>query len=254
MKYYRLIVCFLCVYYCQAQDLSLRGLVTNYSQVGRINKKWNYNVQVLSVYNASNLNIGDKSFPSGHCHFVPHFLVNRKINDRFSVGGGIAYGRHNIFGLKESEPRLMIQGAYNQKFKKLSLNHRGRLELRYPLNLSTQIRDNATIMRYQLGVSYLLYNPKEFKKGLYGLVSNEMFLYLKGATNGPVSSRNGLLLSEDWINLGLGYNTGKNRIEVGYGFQSLVRNKKQDMRYLNMLQINYHVTLNWDDLQGWWYM
>ncbi|MFN3851847.1 MAG: DUF2490 domain-containing protein [Spirosomataceae bacterium] len=238
----------------KAQDLSLTGLITNYSQTGKIAKKWSYNVQVLSVYNSSNLTIEGKSFPSGHCHFVPHLIVNRKINDKFSMGIGAAYGIHNIFGLKEHEPRFLVQSSYSQKFARLSLNHRGRFEARYPLNLNTNIRDAAAIFRYQLGASYLLYNPKEFKKGLYVVASNEAFLYLKGATNGPVSSKNGLLLSENWTNLGLGYSNGVNRVEVGYGFQALVRNRKQDMRYLNMLQINYHVTLNWDDLQGWWYM
>lgn len=249
-----IVILFFCSLCAFSQDLHLTGLATNYSQTGRISKKWNYNVHILSVYNASNLSIENKNFPSGHAHFIPHLLANRKINDKLTVGGGVAYGVHNIFGLKEHEPRLMIQAGYQHKLSRFNFNHRARFEMRFPKNMKTGISDNAQILRYQVGINTPFYNPKNQKKGLYGFVSNEMFLYLKGATNGPVSSKNGLLLSEDWLNLGIGYNSGKNRLEVGYGFQSLVRNKKQDMRYFNLLQINYHITLNWDDLQYWWYL
>lgn len=237
-----------------AQDLHLVGLASNYSQTGRITKKWNYNLHILSVYNASSLSIENKKFPSGHTHFIPHLLANRKINDKLTLGGGIAYGIHNIFGLRENEPRFMLQSGYQHKLARFNINHRVRLEMRFPKNMDSGIADNAQILRYQVGINTPFYNPKSQKNGFYGFLSNEMFLYLKGATNGPVSSKNGLLLSEDWVNVGLGYNTGKNRIELGYGFQSLVRNKQQDMRYFNLLQINYHITLNWDDLQYWWYL
>lgn len=254
MKTKLLFVLILFCFRLSAQDLHLAGLASNYSQTGRISKKWNYNIHLLSVYNASNLTIENKNFPSGHAHFIPHLLVNRKMTDKFTLGGGAAYGVHDIFGLKEREPRAMLQSGYQHKIKKLNINHRARLEFRFPKNIKTGISDEAVIGRYQIGVNLPLYNPKNQKKGFYGFVSNEMFLYLKGATNGPVSSKNGLLLSEDWANAGFGYNTGKNRIELGYGFQSLVRNKKQEMRYLNLLQINYHITLNWDDSQYWWYL
>jgi Protein of unknown function (DUF2490) len=236
-----------------AQDLPLVGIAMNYSQTGRINKKWNYNLHILSVYNTRNLIAADKIYPLGHCHFIPHFLVNRKLNDKFSAGGGVAYGRHNIFGLRENEPRIILQSAYNHKFNRLSFNHRGRLEYRLPINLKTNIRDDALVARYQIGVNFLMYNPKESKKGFYALASDETFFYLKGAANGPVSSKNGLVLSENWSNVGVGHNTGKNRIEVGYGFQSLVRNKKQEMRYFNLFQVNYQISLNWDDMQYWWF-
>ena len=237
-----------------AQDLNLKGIATNISQVGKINAKWNYNIHILSVYDTKNQIIDGKSFPAGHCHFIPHLLVNRKINTKLNVAGGFAYGRHNIFGLRENEPRIILQSTYNQKVKFLTLNHRIRFEERFPMNLKTDIQSSASIIRYQIGLNMPLYNPKNYKRGLYAFASNETFFFLKGATNGPVSSKNGGLISENWSNIGLGYNTGKDRIEFGYGYQALVRNKAKDMRYFSLFQINYHILLNFDDLRYWWYM
>jgi len=54
--------------------------------------------------------------------------------------------------------------------------------------------------------------------------------------------------------LGGGYNAGKTRAELGYCFQALVRNKAQDYRFFNLLQINIYHTLNWNDVQFWWYL
>ncbi len=246
-------IAFLIIIRANSQDLHLRGIASNYIQTGKITKKLSYNIHVLSVVNTSNLKIGEKTFPSGHVHFIPHLLLNYKLTDKWNIGGGYAFGRHSIFGLRENEHRIVLQSTYNQRVKKITLSNRGRLELRSPLNLQTNIRSNATIFRYQLGLNYPFYDTKKSKSGFYALASNEVFLYLKGASNGPVSSKNGLLLSEDWANIGLGYTTGKNRIEIGYGFQSLVRNRKQEMRILNLLQLSYTTSLNWGDVQYWYY-
>jgi Protein of unknown function (DUF2490) len=231
----------------------LKGVATNISQIGNINKKWKYNVHLLSVYNAKTLIVEGKIFPNGHCHFVPHILVNRKINQNLSLGGGGALGRHNIFGIKEIEPRYILQGMYGQKVRKLSIQHRLRYEYRIPKNLKTEVKDNASILRYQVGLNYPLYDPKQ-KQGLFLFASNESFGFLKGATNGPVSSKNGGFVSENWSNVGLGFTNSKHKIELGYGFQALVRNSAKDIRYLNMIQVNYQINLNCNDVLGWWYL
>ena len=141
-----------------SQDLHLRGIATNYSQTGKITPKLSYNVHVLSILNTSTLKINEKIFPSGHTHFVPHLLLNYKITDKWNVGGGYAFGRHDIFGLRENEHRIVLQTAHNQKVKKVTLNNRGRLEFRSPLNMKTNIRSNAVIFRYQLGLNYPFYD------------------------------------------------------------------------------------------------
>lgn len=143
----------------------------------------------MSVVNTSALKIGEKNFPSGHAHFIPHLLLNYKLTDKWNVGGGYAFGRHDIFGLRENENRIVLQTVYNYKIGKLTTNNRGRFEWRSPLNLQTNVRSDASIFRYQLGLNYLLYDTKKYKRGFYALASNEVFLYLKGVTNGPVSSK-----------------------------------------------------------------
>lgn len=238
---------------CKAQNLYLTGVFSNYVQSGRLTNKLNYTINLLSVYNTSQRQYGDKVFPSGHCHFVPHLLLNRKLAPQLNVAAGYAYGRHDIFGLRESEHRYIGQGSYTQKMKLVGINHRVRYEYRRPKNLKTQVVSDASIIRYQLGLNYPLYNPQKKKSGFYLQASNEFFFYLKGATNGPVSSRNGKLLSEDWANIGLGYNFGRNRLEMGYGYQQLVRNKDQNLRCFHLLQMSYMATINWDDVQFWWY-
>jgi Protein of unknown function (DUF2490) len=237
----------------QAQHLRLFGVSSNYLQTGKITKKLNYNIHVASIYNASPLKVGEKAFTTGHTHFVPHLVFNYKITDKISVGTGYAFGRHDIFGLRENEHRAILQGIYNQKIQKFNLSHRGRYEFRSPLNLKTNIRSNASIFRYQLGVNFPFYNPKTSKQGLYLTAGNEMFFYLKGAENGPVSSKNGQILSENWANIALGYNDSKCRYELGYGFQKLVRNKQQDNRYFNLLQLTVASNINWDNVLSWYY-
>jgi hypothetical protein len=184
-------------------------------------------------------------------------LIN-KFGKHFTAGVGYGYGKHNIFGLKETENRLLAQVGYIHSVKKLNFNHRIRYEYRTPTNLQTNITDDASILRYQTYITLPFYDPKVTKKGFYLSASNEAFLYLKGANNGPVSSKNGVYelsnLSEDWVHVAGGYNLGKARVELGYCFQTLIRNKQLDIRYLNLAQLNVYINLNWDDLQSWWYL
>ncbi|WP_394781038.1 hypothetical protein, partial [Undibacterium sp.] len=62
------------------------------------------------------------------------------------------------------------------------------------------------------------------------VVGLAIFWYLEGATNGPVSSKNGVFettnCSENWLHLAGGYNLGKARVELGYCYQTLIRNRK----------------------------
>ena len=233
------------------QDLHLKGISSNWMQYGKLSNKWSYNIHLMSVYNAEPLKIEEKVFPSGHCHLIPQVVFNRILTDKLSVGAGFSLSKHNIFGTKENEPRAIGQITYTHSISKLKIVHRPRLELRYPLNLKTNVRGNATIGRYQIGINYPL--GKNKGTGFYLSASNEVFLYFKGAKNGPVSSKNGKLISENWSNAGLGYNFPKGRVEIGYGYQMLVRNKKQDYRIFNLLQLTFQKSINWTEMENWWY-
>jgi len=238
----------------QAQDLNLFGIAPSYSQMGKLNKKLSYNFNASSSINAISQTINEKNFPAGQAHLLLQGLLMYQLNSKLSLGAGYGHGFHNIFGTKESEPRFLGQVNFQHKLKNFIITHRGRYELRYPLNLQTDIRSKADIFRYQLWATLPLYNTKKSKEGFFLSASNEMFLYLTGAKNGPVSSKNGPLWAENWSHLGGGYNTGRTRIELGYCFQTLVRNKAQEHRYFNLLQLNVYHTINWDDVQFWWYL
>jgi Protein of unknown function (DUF2490) len=236
----------------EAQDLPLFGMGCNYVQNGKISKKLSYTVHLMSVYQTSTLVLGEKRFYPGHTHFVPHLILNKTISPKLTIGGGYAYGRHDIFGLRENEHRFLAQTSFKQTVKNFNLSHRGRFEYRTPLNLKTNIRSDAAILRYQLGMNYPLYDTKKLKNGFYLTAAVELFGYLKGATNGPVSSKNGGFISEAWSNAGLGYAANRNRFELGYGFQRLVRNQKQELRNFNLCQITYVASVNWDDVVFWY--
>ncbi|MCP1383864.1 DUF2490 domain-containing protein [Runella salmonicolor] len=254
MRHILLFFTALLTFSCIAQNVTLYGVAPSYSQMGKISGKWSYNLNATSAVNMMSQTVENKHFPAGHTHFVLQAMSVYQLNKKWSLGGGYAFGRHNIFGLRENENRLIAQISYQHKLGNFIITHRGRYEWRQPINLQTHIRSQADIGRYQFWVTYPLYDASKTKKGFYLTASNEAFLYFKGATNGPVSSRNGSLLSENWMHLGGGYNAGKTRAELGYCFQALVRNKVQDYRLFNLLQINIYHTINWDDVQYWWYL
>lgn len=245
-------------YQLKAQDLNLKGFSPNYYQTGNISGSLGYNLNVSSISSLSEM-VENKEYPSGQLHFVAQLLLIQKFNKHLTAGLGYGYGNHNIFGLKETENRYIGQVGYLHNLGKLAITHRLRYEYRTPKNLKTNIVDDASILRYQTYLTLPLYNPKETKKGFYLSASNEAFLYLKGATNGPVSAKNEVYemsnISEDWAHLSCGYNMGgKARVELGYCFQALIRDKQYDVRYLNLAQLNVYVNLNWEDLQSWWYL
>lgn len=240
-----------------AQNLNLEGCSPNYYQIGSIYKSFGYNLNVSSV-NSFTKFADNKEFTGGQLHFVAQLMLIQKFNKHLTAGLGYGYGNHNIFGLKETENRYLGQIGYLHNFGKIVFNHRLRYEYRNPVNIKTNISGNASILRYQTYVTFPLYNPKESEKGFYLSASNEAFWYLQGADNGPVSSKNGVFetsnCSEDWLHVAGGYNLGKARIELGYCYQTLIRNKKLEMRNLNLIQMNVYVNLNWEDLQSWWYL
>ncbi len=240
-----------------AQDLNLQGFSPNYYQTGNFYKGFGYNLNLSSISSLTE-KVGNKEFASGQLHFVAQALLIQKFNHHFTAGLGYGYGVHNIFGLKETENRYLGQVSCLHNVRKVVLNHRVRFEYRMPTNLKTNVTDDASILRYQTYVTLPFYNPKETKKGFYLSASNEIFWYLEGANNGPVSSKNGTFgetgCSEDWVHLAGGYNLGKTRVELGYCYQALVRNKQLEIRNLNLLQVNLYINLNWNDLQSWWYL
>jgi hypothetical protein len=238
----------------KAQHISLFGPSPSYSQIGKITNKYGYAFNAMSAINAFDQTVEGKYFPASNTHTILTGLGTYQVNKSLTLAAGYAFGRHHIFGLKEHEHRGIFQASYQTKFKQFVFTHRGRYEYRVPTNLKTNITSDAHIGRYQFWVTLPLYNTQKQKKGFFLSASNEAFLYFKGATNGPVSSKNGALLSENWTHLGGGYNAGRTRYEVAYCYQDLVRNAAQDHRKFNLLQLNIYHTVSWQDIQSWWYL
>jgi hypothetical protein len=257
MKRFYILLIFIASIQVNAQNLNLEGYSPNYFQTGNIYKGLGYNLNVSSVSSISKM-VDNKEFAGGQLHFVAQIMLIQKFNKHLTAGLGYGYGNHNIFGTKETENRYFGQMGYLHNINKVVLNHRLRYEYRMPMNMKTNVMDNASILRYQTYVTLPLYDPKETKKGFYLSASNEAFWYLRGADNGPVSSKNGVFemidSSEDWLHVAGGYNFGKARVELGYCYQTLIRNKKLEMRNLNLIQMNVYVNLNWEDFQSWWYL
>lgn len=257
MRRFILLLIIISSFQLKAQNLNLEGFSPNYYQTGSVYKNFGYNLNVSSI-SLLTKNVDNKEFTGGQAHFVAQILLIQKFNKHLTAGLGYGYGNHNIFGLKETENRYLGQVGYLHNVGKVVFNHRLRYEYRMPLNMKTNVLDDASILRYQTYVTLPFYNPKETKKGFYISASNEAFWYLEGAENGPVSSKNGAFeisnCSENWFHLAGGYNLGKARVEVGYCYQTLIRNKKLEMRNLNLVQLNVYVNLNWEDLQSWWYL
>ena len=130
----------------KAQNLNLMGINPNYSQTGNIVGNLGYNLNIASVFSFSET-VNNKEVPGGQVHFVAQMLLVQKLNKHIAIGLGYGYGNHDVFGLKEVEDRFIGQTNFLHNFGKIAFNHRLRYEYRTPLNLKTNIKDDASILR-----------------------------------------------------------------------------------------------------------
>ncbi|KAA9349203.1 DUF2490 domain-containing protein [Larkinella humicola] len=236
-----------------AQPLHFVGVFPALSQTGTLSKKILYSVYASATIDAFDQTVENIRYPATNLQLYVQPGIVYKIKPDWQAAVGYAYARHNLFGLRVNENRLWAQTVYNHALPKGRLAHRLRYEERYPLNLKTNIQSKATLLRYQLGYHFQLYDSKTQKQGFSISASHEVFLCLTGAKNSPVSSKNAFC-GENWSYAGVGYTTAKaGRIEAGYMLQNLVRNPQRDHRYLHLFQITYHSTFRLDDLLVWLY-
>ena len=139
-----------------AQNLNLEGFTPNYYQTGSIHKNFGYNLNVSSISLLTE-NADNKEFTGVQAHFVAQILLIQKFNKHITAGLGYGYGNHNIFGLKETENRFLGQIGYLHHVGKVVFNHRLRYEHRMPLNMKTNVLDDASILRYQTYITLPFY-------------------------------------------------------------------------------------------------
>jgi Protein of unknown function (DUF2490) len=236
-----------------AQEQVFVGAMPVFSQTGTLTNRLQYNLFVSSTIDALPTTINGTTYPATNLQTLLQPSLLYKLSPNVQLGAGYNYVQHNIFGIHITENRLWAQVAINHAAPLLPgrLTHRLRYEERYPFRVTTEQWSYATLARYQVGYTLPLYDPKKSKTGLYVSASNEFFVCWKGANNGPVSAKNALY-GEDWVYAGLGYNTGKlGRVELGYLYQDLIRNAKQDHRRLHLLQLSWHTNFSLRGLESW---
>ena len=87
-------------------------------------------------------------------------LLIQKLKKHISVGLDYGNGNHNIFGLKEVENRFMGQTNFLHNIDKFAFNHCIRYEYRIPLNLKTNIKDDASQSKSGMGLLFSYFNQE----------------------------------------------------------------------------------------------
>lgn len=121
---------------------------------------------------------------------------------------------------------------YAQPISKAKLTNRIRFEERFIENKTTKQYPFSTRLRYQLGFNLPLKGHTLDKHEFYFNTYNKLYFSLTGVKNATYS--------ENWSYAGCGYDLGKiGKIEIGYLLQVAVRNKQQNLRFLNLLPITW---------------
>jgi len=142
-------------------------------------------------------------------------------NSTFTAGYAFISNRRVISGISGYAPehRLWEQLIVHQKIKNLSVSHRFRLEQRF-ISKSQAVNNElvhegsvyASRIRYFIRTIIPLAKEKEFSKGLFGAVQNEVFLNF-----GNRSVVNGKYFDQNRLYLALGYKlSARLSFDAGY--------------------------------------
>jgi hypothetical protein len=224
--------------YTFSQNLTFYGLLPAINQTGRISKKWNYNFFVSTTIDAFDEKIKGVEYPATdlQLYIQPSIIYVHSPNLNFA--GSYTYQRNNPFnGNFVNEHRLWQQVIFSLPVSKGRLTHRFRFEERFIENRATNEYPLSTRARYQIGFNMPLQGRTLEKNEFYFNTYNEFYFSLTGAKNATYS--------ENWTYAGFGYDMGKiGRLELGYLFQTLVRNQAQDLRFFNLTQIMWVTNFN----------
>jgi len=224
--------------YTFSQNLTFYGLLPTINQTGRISKKWNYNFFVSTTIDAFDEKIKGVEYPATdlQLYIQPSIIYVHSPNLNFA--GSYTYQRNNPFnGNFVNEHRLWQQVIFSLPVSKGRLTNRFRFEERFIENRATNEYPLSTRARYQIGFNMPLQGRTLEKNEFYFNTYNEFYFSLTGGKNATYS--------ENWTYAGFGYDMGKiGRLELGYLFQTLVRNQAQDLRFLNLTQIMWVTNFN----------
>jgi len=221
-----------------AQNLTFYGLLPSLNQTGRINSKFNYNLFASTTIDAFREQINTVVYPASDMQLYIQTSLIYVVSPKLNFAASYTYQRNNPFnGNYTNEHRFWQQAIFSIPLSNGRITNRFRFEERFIQNKLTQQYPLSTRLRYQLGYNRPL-QGKTLDKGEYYLNTyNEFYFSLTGAKNA--------VYSENWSYLGFGLDLGKaGKIELGYLFQTLVRNPTKDVRFLNLCQVTWITNFN----------
>lgn len=230
------------------QNLTFYGVLPAINHTGSISPKLQYNLYLTTTYDAFDETIQGTFYPANDMQVYIQPSLIYVLSPRINFAGSYTFQRNNPFNqFAINEHRLWQQVAFAFPWRLGMLTNRLRLEERWIENRGITRRrmhyNLSTRLRCQLGLFIPLkgktVDPHEFYLSAY----NDSYFSLTGPRNA--------FYSENWSYLGTGYDTGKiGRFELGYLFQSLVRNRQQDMRYLNLAQLTWITNIRFPKKQN----
>ena len=225
-------------FHVHAQNLSFYGLLPAISQTGRISNKVDYNFFASTTIDAFNSIQNNVEYTAKDLQLYIQPSIIYKFYPDFNVAASYTYQRNNpLTGDYSNEHRLWQQSIFSRSFKKIRMTNRFRLEERFIQNRTTGEYPLSTRLRYQMGFSLPLQGKTLDVKEFYLNAYNEFYFSLTGAKNATYS--------ENWTYSGIGYRASNStRIEMGYLLQIAARDKQQDLRFLNLMQISLIANFN----------
>jgi hypothetical protein len=131
-----------------------------------------------------------------------------------------------------NENRLFQQIVYGTDTIMGQLTHRLRFEERFIHDRTTGQTPFSTRLRYQVGLLVPLRGNSLEAGEFYFNTYNEFYFNTTGRSNA--------FYSENWSYAGIGYQTeAHGRVEVGPLIQRSIINQQGDVRYINLLQVNW---------------
>ena len=215
-----------------AETQQLYGFRPQISITKDISDKWDLNV---FSSNNSNLNpsTGNTQFPADiqqYFQTAPIYKYSPNLNFVFL---GYIYQRTNPFSNDYvNENRLFQQIVYGTDTIMGQLTHRLRFEERFIHDRTTGQTPFSTRLRYQVGLLVPLRGNSLEAGEFYFNTYNEFYFNTTGRSNA--------FYSENWSYAGIGYQTeAYGRVEVGPLIQRSIINQRGDVRYINLLQVNW---------------
>lgn len=158
--------------------------------------------------------------------------LNYKINKKESVALGYAYkGDYEIQDGEKTylpEQRIYEQYLHNFKLQRMEIMVRGRLEQRFVKEEEYKFSQRARIL---LSAQIPLIADKDFSKGVYANLQNELFLNVQNREN-----VNGSILDQNRPYISGGYRFNKS-LDIEFGYTRWLQREDNGDKTTNVMQL-----------------